>query len=294
MRKEYIDALQLLDNVLMLEPGAYMSRPTVNRARARAHFFRGFICSEEGVFSSALDEYERATRLDGSLAEAYYNAAMTLTNFGDKEEADAYLEELRVRSPEHADRVERILRQIEAKRERDLSAIVDALRQYMGGTRQEAEEAFEQYQEGLALYKTGEFGKALYHFGAAVEIAPKFDSAHLYIGLCYYGLGRMDAAVAYLEKKGRDLPKSFLIRLMLGKLYLAEEKLEDAENAFKTALTLNPRAEEAHLDLSQVYWKQGDFSKAQDILEAALKVFPKSARIKERLRVMELREQWTE
>jgi len=292
LQGKFIDGMELLDNVVAIKPGGYMSGPTVRRVRARAHFLRGYILSKKGFFNEALKEYENAAELNGGLWEVYYNAARTLLDVGDEKKADEYLEKMRRANPEFADRVEELLRGIKSLKAKGTSAIIDALQQYVGSTKEEAKEAYENYQEGLKLYRAEEYSKALYHFQEAARIAPKFDSAHAFVGGCYYRLGRVDAATGYLEEKAAKLPKSSSILLVLGEIYVGQDKLKEAEKAFKTVLGLNPKLEKAYLDLSTVYWRQGELSKARAILETALERFGQRKEIIERLRVMELHKEW--
>jgi len=78
-------------------------------------------------------------------------------------------------------------------------------------------------------------------------------------------------------KKALELnPKNEEAYLELGRLCRTRDQFERAEDNFKKALKLNPKNEEAYLELARLYRDYDQFERAEDNLKKALELNPKN------------------
>ena len=281
------EALAIFDNVISMEPGDYMSRPTVKRIRADAHLYKGLIYADKGMHRDAVKEYEATIQEYESLGEDYrsmslsdrrqlaracFQAGEALLVLKEEEKGKLYFDKAKEIDPSYEEKVKEVLG---------------------GAPRQKkVREAYENYKSAMELIKAQQYDKALFYLDEAVRIEPTYDLAHANIGACYSKLGRNAQGIKYLEKKAADLPDSFVIRYMLGQLYLTEKKLDEAEKVYKEVLDINPRLFQVYLYLARVYQEKNELRKAQDILELARRRFPKNKEVEEKIKSMEERGQW--
>lgn len=59
---------------------------------------------------------------------------------------------------------------------------------------------------------------------------------------------------------------SFQEQLSLGEKYLSEERYDDAIDAFKKAIELDPMNPDAYIKLADTYIAKGDYTKALEVL----------------------------
>ena len=80
--------------------------------------------------------------------------------------------------------------------------------------------------------------------------------------------GKAEAAVGYAEHAVQLRPQDAGYRALLGKVYLAAGRFFSAKQAFADALQLDPNQPGAALSLALATTATGDFSAAQEILNA--------------------------
>ena len=104
------------------------------------------------------------------------------------------------------------------------------------------------------------------HFQAAAQtfesLLPSDDfGIRLGLATAYIRLNRNAEAERLLEQLmgGEDSPEA---QVVLGQALLAENRLQEAESAFRTAIRLNPRLEGLHFFLGAVKWKGQDVAGA--------------------------------
>lgn len=113
--------------------------------------------------------------------------------------------------------------------------------------------------EAVALYRQAvaaapESGVAEHNLASALGDSGLWAEAEVHAGLAF--------------RKGVDAPETWLIR---GRALQALDKAEDAERAFREALTRRPAYADAHRDLAQQVWMlTGDKAKMLKVLDEAL------------------------
>ena len=101
------------------------------------------------------------------------------------------------------------------------------------------------------------------------------DTLLLSIAEQYYKAGQKQASEQYLYRIASSSKNEELIlksRVLLGNIYLDEEKYSDAENEFNAVLEKNENSADAYYGLGVLYEKQGDLVKARAQWRNALRV----------------------
>ena len=127
--------------------------------------------------------------------------------------------------------------------------------------------------------RTGRIRDAVLEGEDILKRDPNNLQAHKLLGRIYLrSLGDMQSgtqsrevlklAIEQYEALARIEPKNADNHLLLGRLYIVNKDYHKAEGEFKTAMQLDPNAEEAVTNLALLYSEEGDNKKATDTLAA--------------------------
>jgi len=117
--------------------------------------------------------------------------------------------------------------------------------------------ALAHYQLGCALVKTGQWNEAAPHFEAAVSEMNSSAMMHFYLALVYQQTSRNDEALVEFKDALRWDPKNFPANLLLGRMYIKQQKAADALPLLQKAATLRPDAIDPHRLLADAYTQLG-------------------------------------
>jgi tetratricopeptide (TPR) repeat protein len=92
-----------------------------------------------------------------------------------------------------------------------------------------------------------------------------------------YERGEAKAAIEQLEAYVRDHPRDDLAWTILGHACEDEGRDQDAQKAYDTALSINPRRVQAHVGQGVLYRKQGRHDDALGAYQEALRIDPRNA-----------------
>jgi len=109
--------------------------------------------------------------------------------------------------------------------------------------------------------------------GAAIDqqkVAEEFQSA-----LSHYQSGQLDRAAAALEPLARELPRNFDIHELLGMVYSAQGRKQDANEHLQQAVRLNPNSAAARTNLATNLVEIGKFPLAEMQFKHALTLDPR-------------------
>lgn len=109
------------------------------------------------------------------------------------------------------------------------------------------------YELGCALVKTGRWNEAAPQFEAAVSQMNSSAMMHFYLALVYQQTSRNDEAFAEFKDALRWDPKNFPANLLLGRMYIKQQKPADALLLLQKAATLRPDAIDPHRLLAEAY-----------------------------------------
>jgi arylsulfatase A-like enzyme/Tfp pilus assembly protein PilF len=108
------------------------------------------------------------------------------------------------------------------------------------------EDAFARYEFGCALVKTGQWEEAAPQFEAAVSQMTGLAMMHFYLALVYERTSRASEAMKEFQSALRLDPRHFPANLLLGRLFITQQKPTDALPYLRKAAKLRPDSIDAH------------------------------------------------
>lgn len=150
-----------------------------------------------------------------------------------------------------------------------------------GGVFARAEEAFQRWREKPVENQRAEEAIALYReFLDGFPEAPQAAAAHARLGLLYYGLEKLHAALPHLERalsSNSQVPEAARAWLALGNLQQASGNHVEAIQSYRNALKDSPEssiAAEAHYRLGTSLSIAGNHEEAVTVLQRSLEIDP--------------------
>lgn len=127
--------------------------------------------------------------------------------------------------------------------------------------------ARDQLNKGVAAFKNAQYPEAVEHFKTAVELAPDFYTARLYLGTAYmqqYIPGAespenkqmADAAHDQFMKVLEQDPKNTVALGYLASLYLNQKKWDEAEQWYNKLTSVDPKNADAYYSLGFIAWSR--------------------------------------
>lgn len=105
------------------------------------------------------------------------------------------------------------------------------------------------YDTAKALHRQGKFAEAELHYRAVLQADPGHFDAMEWLGALCVQTGRLDEAIVWLREAAARNSGSARLRSNLAYAFGAAERYEDAVEAYRHSLTLDPRAAQAWCDL---------------------------------------------
>jgi len=139
--------------------------------------------------------------------------------------------------------------------------------------------AQKKYSQGLEALQKNRVRESIGHFQAAIQLYPRFAAAHAALGSAQLSQGDNKAAAAAFEKAleiDTNLPGACL---GLGTLYTFEQRFAEAEIQLLRARMLKPEDWRVHHELGEIYWRMGDWRKAEESLGRAVELHTEFARL---------------
>lgn len=105
----------------------------------------------------------------------------------------------------------------------------------------------------------------------AIESNPRLSHAHQWLGAAYNSLGRYEEAVEAIKEAIRLEPNNAGAHATLGRVYwLGLGKFEDGIKELEHAIALNPQSGYAYLQLSLLYTLSGKYKRAEALARQAI------------------------
>ena len=129
---------------------------------------------------------------------------------------------------------------------------------------------------GLAHSMRGRLDEAVKAYRACLDINPQFAEAHNNLGTVYDRMGRLDEAENEWKAALQDplYQNRELAYTNLARLYIVQDRLDEAFDSVQKAIQIQPRLAMAHNLRGQVYEKRNDLDNAAASYEAAVKIVP--------------------
>jgi len=126
---------------------------------------------------------------------------------------------------------------------------------------------------GVALVNLGQLEKAAGEFQRAVDLAPKDGQAWHNLGEALRHLGRLDKAVEPLQR-ACALRKDVMTANALSDVLYQLGRFEEAKNAGRDAVEIDPQNAEAHQRLASALSRRGNLAEAADSFRRACDLSP--------------------
>lgn len=237
------------------------------------HMNEGVVLGQQKQFVAAIEKLERATAIDPSNHEAFWNLAMVHMDMQKYELARDDLQRAIALAPDAAHyqvKLGEILVKLEdwngAKQALEKAIQVDAslFKAYF---------TLGQIHEHLAIAEDGNenWQAALRRYTEAVQKGPRFIEAYNALGRLYADLRLFAQAEQVLQAAQRaSLPgteESAKTHHFLGYVYEQQQKMNDATREYQAALAIVPGMPDANFSLGWAYATQGNRSEASRFLK---------------------------
>jgi tetratricopeptide (TPR) repeat protein len=126
---------------------------------------------------------------------------------------------------------------------------------------------------GFALFQQGKSDEAVVALEKALEVDPKHRKAHNNMALASIDLGELEMAEVHYRESLAIEPEA-AIYSDLGFVLERQGMIEDAAEAYRKALELDPELHSAHYNLGGSLARSGDYEEAEVHLRAALETSP--------------------
>lgn len=138
---------------------------------------------------------------------------------------------------------------------------------------------------GEVLRREGNLDRAEARYKKALAFEPDSPEAHLNLGVVYGMKGRTSEALHEFQAAAHN--EQFAHRDLaydnIGKIHLDRQDLEMAEEAFRSAVTLNDRWSGSQVNLGRVLYKKGEIVDAANCFVRAVDLDPNSTEARYRL-----------
>lgn len=149
--------------------------------------------------------------------------------------------------------------------------VKEALESIAAAVAADPDDARLRMHQGRILFQVGEYDKAAAAFEEALRLDPYYTDAHNRLGAAYAELGRKTEAEAEYRKALEDpaYPTPELTYLNLGLLYASGGRTDEAIDAFRKSVEINPRYFQAHYELASILDSSGNLEEAAREYEVA-------------------------
>lgn len=208
---------------------------------AEAYYGLGRIAAARGDLTAARESFRKACDLFPPYGAAHYALAQVDRKLGKGEESDQQLnlhEKTRTLVPPFEDPLRDALRDLDMAAESHL-------------------------ERGVELEQAGRLEDAIAETQKALQLDPKLVMAHANLIILYGRVGNLEKAEEHYQAAVRLNPKQFPdAPYNYGMVLMKEGKLQEAEQAFRSALEINPSFADAHNNLGYLLERQGKFPEA--------------------------------
>jgi type IV pilus assembly protein PilF len=153
----------------------------------------------------------------------------------------------------------------------------EALREFLKAESLYPDDPFLQNDLGLTYKAKKKPDLAITHFKKALTLKPDYAPAKNNLGTVYLDKGEWDAAIEYFKEVGESLvyASPHLPLSNLGWAYYNKKAYEQAEKYYLEALEIAPQFINALRGLSLTYMAMGKVPEGIEILETAVKEYPR-------------------
>ena len=250
------------------------SSPEIHNNLGRIHL-------GDGNPEKALDEFEKALKLDPENADALLNIAAIHRGDGKVELATHFIERALAVNPSSIGALAQL-----AEIQRDRGELDEAIRLFSAALDIDDSQPFVWMGAGDVLQRAGRFEAAVKAFETVLELDPDSFKARYNLGVTYSNMGREDDALAiYAQAIELDPthPEAASARNNLGAMRLARGEKDAALEHFEAALAAAPFNLESRYNAALIYLERDRSDEAIALLEEAAKLEPNHQQVNLRL-----------
>ena len=123
---------------------------------------------------------------------------------------------------------------------------------------------------GVAYSCVGDFEHAENYYIKAIELDPQLAQAYINLSDLYYKAGDLASAVGTLQRGSYELEDNLAIAHLLARVYIEDQRWEDAIVELERVLDGEPENYDAYYDLGHVCFELGDYEGAISNFENVL------------------------
>jgi len=256
------------DRISQLKIGEVQTVSTVTaetnknkRSAAERSYAQGLAQLSRDDYAKALPYFEKATEIDPTYAEAWYQTGYCYGILGKHNESLRASRQAAKLRPDWAETWVNIGASSYA-----LGDYKESLDAYKQATKLDSDNAETQYALGLTFGKLNRTDEEILAYRRVLAMKPDHANSIERLGAAYFKNKRYaDAASAFEQLKTyRPDDKTYN---SLGEAYFEEGKTEESLDAFNNAVSFNPNLEKARFNLGRTYLKLGNRDMAQVQLE---------------------------
>ena len=137
------------------------------------------------------------------------------------------------------------------------------------------------FQRGVINAMRNQFDLAEQDFQLAAKLAPEKDLSYVALGVSYMQLGDLPKAIASLRQRIKQKPDDFTLRYLLGEALVrsgatpGDAAFTEAKASLEKSVKLNPKFAPAQVNLGKIYVKENRLDDATSHLEQARALDPK-------------------
>ena len=139
---------------------------------------------------------------------------------------------------------------------------------------------------GSAFRDQGRMEEAIAELQKALAINPDYAEAHYNLGNAFLQQGRMEEAIAQYQMALEIMPDDEEVHNNLGNVFLQQGRMEEAISCYQKALEINPNHAKAHNNLGNAFRQQGRLEEAIAHFQKALAINPDYAEVHNNLGVV--------
>jgi len=124
------------------------------------------------------------------------------------------------------------------------------------------------------LVGQGKPEEAIAKYQAALKLDPQLESAHIGLTLAHLDLGETDAALSSVLAGMAAHPDSAALMVTLGKVRFRRGEMGDSEQAYQTALQIDPHEAGAYIGLAHLYRSFSLYGRADAAVKRAHDISP--------------------
>lgn len=231
------------------------------RAIAERSYAQGLAQLSLDDYAKALPYFERATEIDPSYPEAWYQAGYCYGILGRHSDALRASKQASKLRPDWAETYVNIGASSYA-----LGQYKDASDAYKQAIKLDDDNADIQYALGLTYGKLNRTDEEILAYKRALMMKPDHANSIERLGMAYFRIKRFSDAASAFEQLKTYKPNEKTYN-SLGESYFEEGKTEESVDAFNNAVAMNPDFDQARFNLGRAYLKLGNRDMAQVQLE---------------------------